>query len=64
MDEALIEHAEDQIDDDERRSDQHRLAGERILKGLRIALERAGQGYGHAHVQDRFVDGIDGLTER
>ena len=36
MDEALIEHAEDDVDDDERRGDQERLAGERGQKGLAL----------------------------
>ena len=43
VDEALIEHAQDDIDGDQRRGDQDRLVGQRLLEGLRGALERAGQ---------------------
>ena len=64
VDVALIQHAEDQIDDHERRGDQDRLVGERDLKGLRVALERADQGDGRAHLGDGLVDRVDGLAER
>ena len=39
VDEALIEHAEDQIDADERGENEQRHAGQRILERLRVALE-------------------------
>ena len=41
MDVALVEDAEDQIDHDERRQDQQRHGAERLLEGLRGALEAA-----------------------
>src|SRR5208337_1146965 len=43
VDEALVEHAQDQIDADERREDQERHAGQRILERLGVALERRRQ---------------------
>ena len=43
MDVALVEHAEDDIDDHQRRDDQDRLARERGLERLRVALEAADQ---------------------
>ena len=39
VDVALVEDAEDQVDDDERGHDQHRHGGERLLERLRVALE-------------------------
>ncbi len=36
MDEALVEHAQDYIDRDQRRQDQDRLAGEGLLEGLAV----------------------------
>ena len=39
VDVALIEHAEDDVDGDERGEDEQRLVAERRLKGLRRALE-------------------------
>ena len=41
MDEALVEHPEQQVDDDERREDQQRLLRGRGLERLRGACERA-----------------------
>ena len=48
MDEALVEHAEDDVDDDERGGDQRRFARQRGLERLGVALERADDGVGHA----------------
>ena len=39
VDEALVEDAEDQVDHDDRRQDQHRHVRQRGLERLRIALE-------------------------
>ena len=41
VDVALVEHAEHDVNGDERGQDQHRLVGQRGLKGLRRALEAA-----------------------
>src|SRR5208283_2864500 len=39
MDEVLVQHAENDVDRDQRRQDQDRFAGQRGLEGLRVALE-------------------------
>jgi len=39
MDEALIQHAEHDVDGDDRRQDQQQLVGERFLERQRRALE-------------------------
>jgi hypothetical protein len=44
MDITLIEHAQDDVDDDDRSGDEKRLAGQRRLECLRIPLEIADQG--------------------
>ena len=41
VDVALVEHAEHDVDGDQRRQDQERLAGQRLAEGLRRALEVA-----------------------
>ena len=63
VDEALVEDAEDDVDGDERREDEVGLVLERILKGLRGALEGRVDGGGHAHVALRFFEGGDGIAE-
>jgi hypothetical protein len=42
MDVALIEHAEDDVDGQQRGGDQHRLIGQQRPECLRIASEAAG----------------------
>ena len=37
MDDALVEHAEDEVDGDDRRKDEERLVGECLAKHLRGA---------------------------
>src|ERR1700722_9151996 len=64
MDEALIEYAEDDVDDDQSRADQGRLAAQRGLERLRVALEGRGDGRRNADVARSVVDGIDRLPER
>ena len=44
MDVALVEHAQDDVDGQQRRGDQDRLAGQRLLEGLGGALERRRSG--------------------
>ena len=41
VDVALVEHAQHDVDGDQRGDDQHRLAVQRLLEGLRGALEAA-----------------------
>ena len=64
MDEALVEHAEDDVDDDERRGDQRRLARQRRLERLGVALEGGDDRGRHADLARRLGDGIDRLAER
>ena len=64
MDEALIQHAENDVDDDQRRADQCRRARKRGLKRLRVALERPNDRRRHADLARRADDRIDRLAER
>ena len=64
MNEAFVENAEDDVDDDQRRADQSRFAAQRGLERLRVALEGRDDGVGHADFTRGLVDGIDGLAER
>ena len=43
MDVALVQHAEDDVDHDQRREDQVGLGLQRVLEGLRRALEGAAE---------------------
>ena len=45
VDEALIQHAEDDVDHHERRDNQERRRRQRALKGLRVALEASGESF-------------------
>ena len=56
MDVALVEHAEDDIDRDQRRQDQQRLVRERGLEGLRGALEAALDARRQAELPGRLLD--------
>ena len=62
VDEALVEHAEDDVDGDERGQDQQGLVGERGLEGLRGALEAA-RGW-TAGSADLALGALDGLRRR
>jgi hypothetical protein len=64
MDVALIEHAQDDVDDDDRGGDEKRLAGQRGLEGLRVALEIADQGGRRADLRLGVLDRCCRLTER
>ena len=48
MDVTLIEHAQDEVDDDDSREHEQWLARERLLEGLRCALECLRERAGHA----------------
>src|SRR5215831_17281030 len=68
MDEALVEYAQNDVDDDERRGDQRRFARERGLEGLCVALEGSDHRRRHAdlarglgHRLDRFAQRHAGL---
>src|SRR5262249_1157429 len=64
MDEALVEYAEDDVDDDERRGDQRRFARERGLERLRVALEGSDHRRRHADLARGLRDRVDGFAER
>ena len=64
MDEALVEHAQDDVNRGQRGGDQHRLLGERLLVGLRGAGEGAAHGGRHADLDLVRVDDIDRVAQR
>jgi hypothetical protein len=64
MDEALIEHAHEDIDYQDRSHDQERHGDERRLERLRRALELADQGGRGAEARFGRCDGVDGLAQR
>ena len=64
MDVALVQHAQHDVDHEDRGGDQQRRGGERLLECLSRSLERALQRRGHLEVVAHPLDGIDGLSER
>jgi hypothetical protein len=50
VDEALIEHAKDNVDGQQGCADQDRLIGQRLLKGLNRSLKGARKGYRRAEL--------------
>ncbi len=64
MDEALIEHAEDEIDHHKRRQDQERRGFERRLERLRVALEAAHKRIRRADFLHGALDCLHGLAQR
>ena len=64
MHEAFVEHAEDNIDGDQRRKNQQRLIGERALKHSRRTLETAHQRGRRAELLHGLFDGRGGLRQR
>ena len=60
MDEALVQHAQHDVDGDEGGDQQEHLARQRILEGLGGALERARDRRRQVHRLDRLVDVVDG----
>ena len=64
VDEAFVEHSEDDIDRDEGGDDEEKLAGEGGLEGLRGSLEAAVDGAGDAHLCFGALDFGDGVAER
>jgi hypothetical protein len=63
MNVALIEHAKDDIDNDDRGGDKVRLAGQRRLECLRVALEIADQGGWSPELRFGILDRCRGLTQ-
>ena len=64
MNQALVEHAQYDVDRYQRREDQHRLALERSLKGLGRALERGVNAPWKADVLFGGVDGHHRFAQR
>ena len=64
MDQALIENGQDNIDRDQCCQDQQGLRLQRILKRLRIALERRHQAVRNIQLPLDFGDGLDRLPQR
>jgi hypothetical protein len=63
MDEAFVEHAKDDVHDHECRRDQCRLARQRRLECLGVALERPDNGAGHADIARRIGDSVHGFAK-
>ena len=63
MDEALVEHPENDVDDDQRRQDEQRNGSERLLEGLRRALERTLDRGRQVEVRLSLADGGSRLAE-
>src|SRR5258705_511300 len=63
VDEAFIEHSEDNVDNDERSGDQQGFVRKRSLERLRIARESTDDGAGHVNLPYGLVDRIDGFAE-
>src|SRR5262249_31377183 len=64
MYEALVEDAEDDIDDDEGRANQDRCGRQRILKRLRVALEGSDDRARHPDVARSLRYRVYRLSER
>ena len=63
MNVALIEHAQHDVDGDERGKDEDGLVGERGFKCLGGALEAGIHSIGHAEVGFHLVDDLDGVAQ-
>ena len=64
VDVALVEDAEDQVDDEQGRQDQHRHGAQRGLERLGVALEGADQRRRHLHLALGALDRLGGGAER
>ncbi len=53
---ALVQHAEHDIDRDQRRQDQQRLRAHRLLEGLHVAGEVGVDRVGHVQLGHRLLD--------
>src|SRR6266403_6392733 len=62
MNVAFIQHAENDVHGHQRRENQIGLALQRTLKGLRSALEVAGDGGGEAHCRGCASDAVNAIT--
>ncbi len=64
MDIALVENAEHDVDDEDRRGDQQRHRRQRGLERLRGSLERGIERRRHVQSVGHRLDGVDRLAER
>ncbi len=64
VDHALVEHAEDEIDDEQRRGDEDRHARQRVSECLGVALKARLQRERLAQVFFDLLDGAHRLTDR
>ena len=64
VDQALVEHAEDEVDDEERRGDEDRRARQRRAERLGVALEAGLQRQRLAQLFFDLLDGADRLADR
>src|ERR1035437_2039580 len=63
MNVAFIEHAQDKIDRNQRRGNQHRLVGQRRLESLGRTLIGGLYTRWHAHFVFHFVHRLDGVAQ-
>ena len=63
MGEALIEHAEHDIDRDQRRDDQDLLGRRALAEHLHVAGEIGPQRIGQVHLRDCLHDGVRGRLD-
>src|SRR5882672_4144374 len=64
VDHALVEHAEDEVDDEKRRGYEDRRARQGRLEGLGVALKARLEREGFAQLFFNLLDGADRLTDR
>ena len=64
MDEALIQHAQNDIDDNERSQDQNEFVRQCGLECLRVAGKFPGDRARHADLLCALLNGLDSLPER
>src|SRR5579871_2639057 len=64
MDEALVEHAQDDVNRNQRQQNQHWLARQRRLEGLRRSLEAAVNRRRHSNVDASLFNRHSGVAQR
>ena len=64
MCEALVEHAQHDVDGDQRREDEQRLLRGLLREGRRVARRLAAQSRRCMHLRHRLVDVLQGVVER
>ena len=64
MNEAFVQHAENDVDGDQRGKNQQALVGERVLEAGSGALESGLHGGRQVKILDDFIDRVDGSAQR